>query len=47
MFIAILSITAKTWKQLRSVLVGEQINEWWYINNRILFNIIKKLNIKH
>ena len=42
MFIAALFIIAKTWKQPRCSLVGEQINRLWYIQKMEYFLVLKR-----
>ena len=45
-FIAILFIIAKTWKQPRCPSIGEWVNTLVHAGNRLLFSVKKKLGIK-
>ena len=42
MFIAVLFIIAKTWKQLRSFSVGKWINKLWYIQTMEYYSVLKR-----
>ena len=44
MFIAVLFIVAKTWKQFKCLSVGEWISKMWYTYNIMIFNLKHKLN---
>ena len=41
-FIAVLFIIAKAWKQPRCLPVGEQINKLWYIHTMEYYSVSKK-----
>lgn len=45
-FVTALSIVAKTWKQLKCLLVDEWINTWVNLYNGLFFRNIKKSAIK-
>ena len=44
MFIAVLFIIAKTWKQLRRPSVDEGINKLWYIQTMGYYAVSKEMN---
>ena len=46
MFIAALFMTVKTWKQLRSPSVGEQIHKPWSIQTVEYYSVLKEMSIR-
>ena len=45
MFIAALSMTAKTWKPPRCPFVGEQVNKRWYIQTIEYYSALRRIEL--
>ena len=45
MFIELLFIVAKTWKQPRCPSVGEWISKWWYIQTVEYYSVLKRYEL--